>query len=72
MNKTEAKRTSVVLSDADQIALREVCDLQGGISETEAIRRSLRLAAELLTFSKKDGGRIVLEKGKDREQIRFL
>jgi hypothetical protein len=71
---TDAKqhRTTIVLSAEDRQRLRQLSDLQGGISEVEAIRRAIRLAAELMTFQKMENGAVVLEKGRSRERIRFL
>lgn len=66
------KRTTVELREDDQLNLSRVAEIQGGISDAEAIRRSLGLARELLEWSKLQGGEIILQKGRHREKIRFL
>ena len=69
---TEPKRTTVLLREEDQRNLELVKELQGGISDVEAIRRSLSLAQELLRWTKEEGGEIFLQKGRRRDRIRFL
>ena len=68
----QTKRTTILLRQEDQLNLQKVAAIQGGISDVEAIRRSLNLARELLEWTKMEGGEIILEKGRRRERIRFL
>jgi hypothetical protein len=69
---TTMRRTTVLLREDDQRNLERVAAMQGGISDVEAIRRSLNLARELLEWAKEEGGEIILQKGRRRERIRFL
>jgi hypothetical protein len=71
-DKGSLKRTTVELREDDQHNLARLSEIQGGISDVEAIRRSLGLARELLEWSKIEGGEVILQKGKHREKIRFL
>lgn len=68
----ETKRTTILLRPEDQSNLQKITSLQGGISDVEAIRRSLNLACELLDWTKNQGGEVILQKGRRRERIRFL
>lgn len=66
------KRTTILLRQEDQDNLEKVAEIQGGISDVEAIRRSLNLARELLEWTKMEGGEVILKKGHRRERIRFI
>lgn len=66
------RRTTILLRHEDQLNLERVAGIQGGISDVEAIRRSLNLARELLEWTKVEGGEVILQKGRRRERIRFL
>ena len=68
----DVRRTTILLRPEDQKNLRSVAEMQGGVSDVEAIRRSLSLARELLQWVKVEEGEIILQKGKRRERIRFL
>lgn len=69
---TESKRTTVVLRPEDKRNLDAVAAMQGGISDVEAIRRSLNLARELLEWVKVENGEVILQKGRRKERIRFI
>ena len=69
---SDIKRTTILLRREDQRNLEAVAAIQGGISDVEAIRRSLSLARELLEWAKLEGGEVILQKGRRRDRIRFL
>lgn len=69
--KEEAKRTTVLLRPDDLRNLKAIARASG-TTDTEVIRRALRLMRELLSWESDEGGQIILEKGAVRERIRFL
>lgn len=70
MLTTQPKRTTIILDGADQIALRSVRELQR-TSETEAIRRSIRLAHQLLSWAS-EGGEVILKKDGATHRLVFM
>jgi hypothetical protein len=69
---SDVRRTTVILRPEDQQNLVRVREMQGGVSDVEAIRRSLSLVRELLEWTKLEGGDIILQKGRRKERIRLL
>ena len=65
------KRTTVLLRPGDIENLKAVARATG-TTDTETIRRSLRLMRELLSWERDEGGQILLQKGRHRERIRFM
>jgi hypothetical protein len=63
-------RTTVLLRLQDVENLKTISREQG-TTDTEAIRRAIRLMREMLDWQM-EGGSLVLEKGRARERIRFL
>jgi hypothetical protein len=68
--ETTSKRTTILLDPEDQQALQDLKTLQR-TTDMEAIRRSIRIARQLIAWQKA-GGDIVLEKGKDRTRLMFM
>lgn len=67
------QRTTLILRAQDRQNIRAIQDLMGGpnVTITEVVRRSLHLMAEVISHQKV-GGKVVLEKGRDREVVRFF
>ena len=71
MTDNATRRTTVLLRVEDTENLKQVAGVLG-TTDTEAIRRSLRLMRELLAWERDEGGKILLEKGSQKERIHFL
>ena len=61
------KRTTVVLDDRDQAMLHELCQVLR-TSEMEAVRRSIRLAIQVLTWE----GEVVLRLGNEEKYLMLV
>ena len=61
------KRTTVVLDPKDAETLTRLAQRME-CSEMEAMRRAIRLTEKLVTFK----GRVMLERGRKRQQVVFL
>jgi hypothetical protein len=68
--ESPTRRTTILLRSDDQENLSQVAELLNS-SDTDAIRRALRLTKELLEWQQ-DGGQIILQKKTRRERLRFL
>jgi len=66
-----SRRTTIILRPEDDHNLRSITE-KTGTTDTEAIRRALKLMNELLTWERDEGGEIILQKGKQKEWIRFF
>jgi len=69
-NTNGTRRTTILLRPDDEASLRALSNSMG-TTDTESIRRALRLMSELMTWQA-EGGKVVLERGRLRETIRFL
>jgi hypothetical protein len=67
---TSTKRTTVQLDEQDQETLKELARRQR-LTEMESIRRSIRLANDLMAWQE-SGGEIVLQRDRERERLRFV
>jgi hypothetical protein len=65
------KRTTVTLRPTDKDNLAALVALLGGVSDMEAIRRSLEVAVQVLS-RQRDGWAVKLRKGRSSETVRFL
>lgn len=64
------KKKTIVLDQADLESLRNVARLQR-VSETEVLRRGIRLTEKLLNWEQ-EGGEIVLKRGSETFRVVFL